>query len=48
MHNVDDNERATIVKEIAHIHFTVLTNLDLAGNRIESIEGLARVQMARI
>ena len=37
-----------MVKEIAHIHFTDLTHLDLGGNRIESIEALARVQMAHI
>ena len=48
MDNVDNNDRATIVKEIAHIHFTVLTSLYLGGNRIESIEGLARVHMAHI
>ena len=43
-----DNHRATIVKEIAHIHFTALTTLRLGGNRIESVEGLARVHMAQI
>ena len=37
-----------MVKEIAHIHFTALTHLYLGDNRIESIEGLARVQMAHI
>ena len=31
-----------------HIHFTALTKLQLGGNRIESIEGLSRVQMAHI
>ena len=48
MDNVDLNFRATIVKEIAHLHFTALTTLWLFGNRIESVEGLARVHMARI
>jgi hypothetical protein len=48
MDNVDNNDRATIVEEIAHTHFTALTDLYLCGNRIESIEGLARVQMPQI
>jgi hypothetical protein len=48
MDNADNNYRATIVKEIAHIHFTALTNLYLGSNRIESIEELARVQMPHI
>ena len=37
-----------MVKEIAHIHFTALTLLQLGGNRIESVEGLTRVHMAHI
>ena len=37
-----------MVKEIAHIHFTALTQLVLGGNRIESVEGLARVRMTHI
>ena len=37
-----------MVKEIAHIHFTTLTTLWLGGNRIKSVEGLARVHMAHI
>jgi hypothetical protein len=45
MGNVVNNDRATVVKEIGHIHFVALTWLHLADNRIESIEGLARVQM---
>ena len=48
MDNVDDNQKATVLKEIAHIHFTALTILYLGGNRIESVEGLVRVQMAHI
>jgi hypothetical protein len=48
MDNLDNNERATLMREIAHIHFTALTFLHLGDNRIESIEGLARVQMAHI
>jgi hypothetical protein len=48
MDNVDKNNRAKIVEEIAHIHFTALTDLRLECNTIESIEGLARVQMAHI
>ena len=48
MGNVVNNDRATILKEIAHIHFTALTTLHLADNSIESVEGLARVHMAHI
>jgi hypothetical protein len=48
MDNVDGYDRVTLLKEIAHIHFTALTVLYLSGNRIESIEGLARVQMPHI
>ena len=48
MDNVVNNRRATLVKEIAHIHFTALTCLLLGGNSIDSIEGLARVQMTHI
>ena len=48
MGNVEKNNRATLVKEIAHIHFTALTYLQLGGNRIESVEGLARVHMPHI
>ena len=48
MGNVDRNHRATLVKEIAHVHFTALTTLWLGDNRIESVEGLARVHMAHI
>ena len=46
--DVDGNRRATLVKEIAHINFTTLACLNLAGNNIESIEGLPRVQMAQV
>ena len=48
MHDVDDNQRPTVVKDIAHIYFTALLILNLGGNWIESIEGLARVQMPYI
>ena len=48
MDNVGYNGRATLVKEIAHLHFTALTLLSLTGNRIESVEGLVRVQMSHI
>jgi hypothetical protein len=48
MGNVGENERATIVKDIAHIHFTTLTVLVLDGNNIESVAGLVRLQMAYI
>ena len=37
-----------MVKEIGHIHFPALIKLQLGSNRIESIEGLARVHMAHI
>ena len=46
--DVGKNNRVTVVKEIAHIHFTALTNIFLVHNKIESIEGLARVQMAHV
>jgi hypothetical protein len=48
MDNIDNNHRATILKEIAHIHFTVLTHLQLNGNKIDSVEGLVRVKMPHI
>ena len=48
MDNLGDNHRATVVKEIAHIHFTALIYLTLSGDRIESIEGLPRVKMTSI
>ena len=48
VNNVGYNDRATVVKEIAHVHFTALTQLVLGGNRIESVEGLARVHMTHI
>jgi hypothetical protein len=48
MDNVEYNHRAAIVKEIAHIHFIALTHLNVAGNMIESIMGMARVQMPHI
>jgi hypothetical protein len=48
MGNVEYNFRLTLVKEIAHIDFTALTELYLDGNRIESVERLARVHMAHI
>ena len=48
MDNVECNDTATLVKEIAHLHFTALTILFLGSNRIESVEGLARVQMPHI
>jgi DNA polymerase/3'-5' exonuclease PolX len=46
--NVDNNDRPTMVKEISHVHFTALTQLQLGGNKIESAEGLIRVHMAHI
>ena len=48
MDDVGNNNRAKVAQEIAHISFTTLTRLDLASNRIESIEGLSRVEMPRI
>jgi hypothetical protein len=48
MDNVGYNRRGTVAKEIAHIHFTTLTSLNLEGSNIESIEGLARVCMPHI
>ena len=48
MDDIENNHRSTLVKEIAHIQFTVLTHLRLDYNRIKSVEGLARVHMAHI
>ena len=48
MENAEFNLRATIVEEIAHIHFNTLTCLSLGGNKIDSIEGLYRVEMPHI
>ena len=48
MEDVDNNHRATVAKEIAHINFTALVWLYLVENGIDSIEGLARVQMPHI
>ena len=48
MDNVAGNNRAALVKEIAHIHFTAIITLSVGSNRIESVEGLARVQMPHI
>ena len=48
MGDVDDNHRATVVKEIAHISFPALTWLHLGGNNIESIEGLPRMQLPQM
>ena len=48
MDYADHNNRATIVKEIDHIHFTSLTYLQLSTNNIESIEGLPSVRMPQI
>ena len=48
MGDKDDNDGATIVKEISHISFTALTTLHLAYNQVESIEGLPRVSMPQI
>ena len=48
MNDLGYNSRATVVKEIAHIHFTALTELDLEQNLIQSIEGLACVDMPHI
>jgi hypothetical protein len=48
MDNVDNNHRATIVEEITHIHFSVLTILHLGQNTIDSVEGLARMHMTHI
>lgn len=40
--------RATVGKDIDHIRFTALAFINVAGNRIESIEGMERVQMPHI
>ena len=35
-----------LLKEMAHIRFTALTEITLDGNKIESIEGLPRMEMS--
>ena len=46
--DVGKNYRATVLKEIAHIHFTRLIILHLGKNMIESVEGLPHVQMEHL
>jgi hypothetical protein len=43
---LDWSYRATVVKEIAHVHFTALTSLDLTRNQIESVEALPSANAA--
>ena len=43
--DIDNNKRPTIIKEIAHVHFSALTVLNLTSNNIDSIEGLCGVRM---
>ena len=39
------NSRASLVKEITHIHWKNLTELRMYGNQMESLEELPRVSM---
>ena len=48
MGNLGNNQRATLMKEIAHIRFSHLTKLELYGNEIESIEGVGRVSLPHL
>ena len=48
MHDTDDNQRVTLLKEISHIRFPSLAHLNLSSNQIHSIEGLSRVRMNAI
>jgi hypothetical protein len=42
MHNSGNNKRTTVVQEIRHICFPVLTYLNLCLNEIQSVEGLVQ------
>jgi hypothetical protein len=46
--NIASNRRATLVRELAHVHFPALTVLNLLGNCIQSIEELVRIDMPRL
>jgi hypothetical protein len=46
--NTGNNQRGTIVKEIAHINFPTLTVLCLEGNHILSIEAMPSIAMQYI
>lgn len=35
---IGNNERKTLIKDIAHIRFSNLTILEVSGNKIESVE----------
>jgi hypothetical protein len=48
MDDVEYNYRVTIIKDISHIHFLSLTILNLKGNQLESIEGIACISMAHL
>jgi hypothetical protein len=40
-----DNDRVQILKEISHIKFMNLTYLSVAGNHIQSVEGIAAIHI---
>jgi hypothetical protein len=48
MQEVDFNSRTTVLNEVTHINFPALTVLNVGGNKMESIEGLAHVYMPHI
>jgi hypothetical protein len=47
-HYAGRNNRVQIVQEIAHICFPNLTELWLAENRIESVEGMEKMGMVQL
>jgi hypothetical protein len=42
---IENNSRASLLKELSHIRFTSLIYLGIWRNQIESLEGIARVDM---
>jgi hypothetical protein len=46
--DADSNQRATLLQEIAHVHFPALTILSVWDNQIQSIEALSSVDMPQI
>ena len=42
------NHRTNILADISHLHFTNLSALWVAGNMIESVEGLSSLYMPQI
>ena len=42
---IENNSRASLLKELSHIHFPNLIYLGIWRNQIESLEGIIRVDM---